>query len=550
MSDKQKSLDVGALRYVTYRNVLPVVLLVFSFFACKTTNVPETSTIVFRNETVFMVDIIRGSGGIDVCTIPPKESIALPNVFENTEQYFPRFTIPLTDSYALTGMRALDKNFYYQMGNTAGVQEVIITTPNGIDDDSSYLIIANNSTTGGINLLVNAAFKLALYPEAARTIDAKESAVYTINPSESSKLQISPGNAEIEHILFNPGYVYYFSTDGKQVELTDARPLRRIGESGWIRVETRDSHTEIAAILRMPGGGTLALGSDKENPDARAAIIRKLTDDGSLVWEAPRSTRRDSSFAYMSSAAHDAKSDHFLAGGGADMQGIFYENYAAYLRAFDGAGETLWELGPDDFTKAANGENCGSVRSVAYDANADAWRFCGALLDGSGGYVGIVGGSGDKGILKTDTTFEGLALYAIGCAEDGSYFLAGSETKANGDIQAVARKYSARGKLLWQSSSLLKPPSRYQTVFLDSDNGQLVLGGTIGGKPFVQGIGTENGAQIWLRTLDDAAFARTSLVMGIERADEYGFILSLCGVKDEAQAAPFVTARVGERGAL
>lgn len=239
---------MGALRHDTCRSVLSVILLLFSFFVCKTTVVSQdgsnaaqssNGTIRFRNETRFMVDIIRGSGGIDVCTILPHESITVPNNFTNTEQYFPRFTIPLTNSYALTGMRARDKDFYYQMSSTAGMQEVIITTPDAIDDRNSYIVITNNSNTGGISLLVNAAFKLALYPDAARTINSKTQAVYSINPNETNVLQLNPGNIEIEHILFKPGYVYYFTTDGKQVSLTDDRPLVKIGEPVSAVIEVR-----------------------------------------------------------------------------------------------------------------------------------------------------------------------------------------------------------------------------------------------------------------------------------------------------------------------
>jgi hypothetical protein len=263
------------------------------------------------------------------------------------------------------------------------------------------------------------------------------------------------------------------------------------------------------------------------------------------MWEAVRSSRRDSSFAYMTCAAYNAKDGYFLSGGAADMQGIFYENYSAYLRAFDDTGKTIWELGPNDFDA-----NCGPVRSVAYDAKAGVWRFCGALLDGSGAYTGTAGGSGGKGALKINAAFEGLSLYAIQCAEDGSYFVAGNETKANGDVQAVAQKYGAEGKLLWQSANQLKPPSHYQTAFFDTENGQLVLGGILSGKPFIQGINIDTGKETWFTLLDYAEVNNTAIVTAIERAPEYGFLLSLCAVKDGELDAPFVTARVGERGRL
>ncbi|GHV90485.1 hypothetical protein AGMMS50268_09880 [Spirochaetia bacterium] len=538
-----------------------IILVFFPFFvflSCGTQdNVVQTADAADKQSNVFSVNIVNNTF-FDI-EIHSEDRL----IFKKSEKVIklPIQSNELTEGYTLTFLVPLSKDVTKKISSDNNIviksnQKVITIDYPEFSINESYFSVANNSERAIKVVRTNSrdVSRANLMPDAitgGSRIEFPKGVenVYIVDNTSSSvqavdKFYIIPVDNS------RAGFFYTFTFDGNTVTLTDARPLHRIGETGWTRIETRPKNTEITAEIRTADDNILVIGSNKENPDSRMAIIQKRTDTGSLIWEAIRSTKPDSSFAYMTCVAYDAKNEFFLAGGASDMQGIFYENYSAYLRSFDNTGKTLWELGHDDFIKVNNGDNCGPVRSVSYDTKADAWRFCGVLLDGSGSYTGIVSGKGDKNTLKINTAFEGFTLYAIQCTDNGLFFVAGSETKANRDVQTVAQKFGVDGKLLWKTTYQLKPPSHYQTAFFDADYGQLVLGGTLGGKPFIQGIDSETGKETWFKLLDYADTKNTVTVSAIERASEYGFILSLCGVNGEELAAPFVTARVGERGAL
>jgi hypothetical protein len=566
------------------RKLAILVIFVFSLANCRTTT--DTSVrqsagktgalagdnitsgaimgdvIAFENATPFTVNIVRGTGRTDICTLNPFATETVANDFNETETYYPVFDVALTNSFSVRNLHPADKNVFYQIDNNVKNQKIIITAPVAFDDKFTYIIVSNNSKSGGVSISNKPPNRLLRSDVSAikDNLHAGETGVFAINTNVTNDMAVvSPAHINFPPLAYKVAHVYYFTFDGKTIALADARPLAKIGEKGWVKEITSaekppfgiyaDANIEINGVASL-GNDFLLYGSDKENSDAREPVIQKRTESGGLVWSVKPAAQKDSRYAYITSCAGNTKNNTFLGGGAADMQGIFYENYAAYLLAFDQNGKALWQCGPDDFDKLRPGErpNCGRILSVAYDKKNDLWHFCGELLDETGAFAGTIKSSGQKDSLHIETSFDDFLFFKILAAEDGAYYLCGRETKPNGAMQAIVKKYNANNVLLWQTANQIAAPSWHQTALLDGENKQIVVGGSLNGKPFLQGIDIESGKETWFALLNDPEFAKTELVAEIVRAPDYGFIVSLCALDDGEKAKPFIVARVNERG--
>jgi hypothetical protein len=530
-------------------------------------------TIRFNNKTPFTVRLVRGSGRIDVLTLSPHDSEAIPNHFSQTEQYYPLFDIPLTEEYVLSGIRPLNPDFYYQSDNSTGDQEIHIILPPALNDDSVYLVFTNKGGAGGVSLSRNNSSSLMTcvnFPGAKSNVNSGETFVYRENPGGISGLRLRPAGIAFGQIKYRSGFVYSFTFDGTAVTLTDARPLQSIGEPSWAKtltgvstpavlaaegegiIVTPSGDYETASAYALADGSLLTAGFTNRN-GLYSPLARKEGPDGVTRWELPPSRRADSRLAYYLALTRGS-GDLWLAAGGADTGINEAAGFKAYIRCFrdqGAAADTQWELGPDDFT-----ERCGAVKSAAWAGNR--FLVTGDFLnpEGTAAYTASIDGGGN--INNIDAGFAGFSCSKILAAPDGAYYLIGEEQKADGLSYAVVLKYSAQGQRLWRTTEQPGPFSYYQDAVLDEEGDLIVLAGAMNaadqyggeGTPFMEGINAGTGKQEWLTPLNHPAFAGTSLASGLVKAPGYGYIVSLAGIAAANYRPPFMIARVNARGRL
>jgi hypothetical protein len=435
-----------------------------------------------------------------------------------------------------------------------------------------------------------------------REFSPDETAVFNISSDISyDGYSIKDGQKNIPFSLpkVEKNFLYEFEYySSGSITLTDARPLRRIGEPGWAKTvadanyppalvqggdgeaitflaagengatlyslppnstawdaHTRQDTSVDTTVLMRTKDGRLLLVGYQYNGSTYTPFVQKQSPDGNVQWQTPASTRQDSRSAYLLAAAEKGD-DTWLVAGGADTGVNSSGAYRPYIREIrdTGAGvESVWELGPGDFDT-----RCGAVDIAVYDIQYKVWRVAGKLLPDArntqGTYICTVA---DGNILSTDMSLEHFSFSKI-CAGNNGYYLIGEEQKPNGEVYAVALYYDAAGKKVWQQAAQLKSYSYYQDALVDSENKQLVLVGTMGanndrgkgGTPFIQGVNPENGTQLWLQELNDPAFGKAALVYQMIKAPDYGYILSLTGMADDFYAEPFIVARVNAQGRL
>jgi hypothetical protein len=392
-----------------------------------------------------------------------------------------------------------------------------------------------------------------------------------------------------------PSFLYTYSFDGASVVLTDARPLRRIGEKGWVKplgraidmprlaeaggtinvlssAETGIEYSAFAAsdgtetgktgaagedafvyaLIAGQGGSFIAAGSSGSG-DADVPLLWKKTNEGMERIPFPASYRNARFFTL-------AQNDSAILAAGSALKEGKSGDYTAYLRALRDEGTrvtALWELGPEDLDG-----RYGEVRSAMYDTKNEIWRAIGEMLEydnlgnlTTGSYLMEIDSSGV--VLKTLSPFEGLSFYKITGGDDGSYYLIGEEEKG-GESGAMVIKYDESGRLLWRQKTPLPVFSYYTDAVLTEDGSRIVLAGTMrareadgtGGVPFIQGIDAATGDEAWRSELTDRDFQGASLASAVAKAPEYGYAVALCGVAGGSGGKPYLIARLNERGLL
>jgi hypothetical protein len=388
----------------------------------------------------------------------------------------------------------------------------------------------------------------------------------------------------IDHV--SPGFVYAFTFDGAAVRLTDARPLTKIGEPGWAKTIDSSEPLRILAgtetalpsntfavtgTAQTASGAVFVSGYQYISDTEYTPIVQLQNNNGVLINALGPSTKQDRRQAYFLSMAKDDGAI-YLAAGGADSGRNTGGAYIAYVRAIrDEASRvtSLWELGPAEFENYGKQNNiraqCGAVNSAVYSSTRNRWLITGNTIEYDalgnpvkGSYLAEINDVNGQGVIqKIDTSFKNISFYKIAGGENGAYYIAGEEEKADG-VYALVFKFDAGGKQLWRQRNQPRPNSFYQDAVLDAENGQIVLAGTMnakaesgaGGTPFAEGIGIDTGALIWREEFNTEPLRGTSLVTGIEKAPGYGFVLSLCGIANNYYAKPFILARVNARGKL
>jgi hypothetical protein len=477
---------------------------------------------------------------------------------------------------------------------------------------TSYFILKNDAKQT-ISLRKDNASTIYINPAVQFTPEIKRGSPYIEPGNQSIYDELAPGSNRflietdqyksipflLDHVA--PGFIYEFVFDGANVSLTDARPLRRIGESGWVKsvadanypltlvqgvpASTTDNAIVVfastensTALYSFDSNGTARESYNREDSSADISVVMETKDErllvvgyqydgstyspftqkqskeGNVQWLLTPSTRQDCSSAYFTAVAQK-DADTWLVVGGADIGVNSSEGYRAYIREIRDIGtgvESVWELGPDDFDP-----RCGAVKAAVYDEQNKVWYVEGELLSENSGTGTYICAIGDGKIIGIDTSLEHFAFKKI-CVGNNGYYLVGEELKPNGEVYAVLLHYDANGNRIWQQATQLKSYSSYQDALMDSENKQLVLVGTMnassdsgkGGTPFIQGVDPETGTQLWLQELNDTAFQKADLVYQMIKAPDYGYILSLTGIVDDFYAKPFIVARVNARGRL
>jgi hypothetical protein len=425
-----------------------------------------------------------------------------------------------------------------------------------------------------------------------REFSPAETVVFKIDRSlPQGSLHIRDNRRNIPLILpsdVQGNYAYTFDYTANGATLTDARPLHRIGESMWRRTiestgrpffaeNTNRTITAISAdtfgvldsngtiiesnslkgnrsitsMNRMSENAYLTAGFE-QNGIFYSSVLEKRSRDGIVIWKASASLRNDSEYAALLSIVQK-ENDVWLAGGMAEshnnaMNG-FYQPYLKEICDRGNSVEVAWEMGPDDFP-----DEWEKIRCMTYDEKNKRYIIVGDLFSSSGedkkSFMAFIS---EDGKLLDSFIIDNTTFNQVLCDADGNVYLTGEEVVQN-QAYAVIRKFDSSGNPLQFVTRRLSANSYYQTALFDEDTGFLVLGGTSGaetasgnkGRPFVQAIDITNGAEVWFEELSSIA-SGLNLVTGLQKAIDYGFLVSLSGIHDNF-SPPYFIARLNSQG--
>ena len=509
--------------------------------ACGTSNpaqAPQTQAtqtvqgrgLQFHNNTPFIVRIVAGSGRTDICTLAPYTKEIVNSSFGETEYFYPVFEVPLTDSFSLPDMRALDINFFYQIDDSGESQTIHIDSAPPFNDAASYIVLFNKSKTGGVSISRAASMRLSRLDVNDSNINTGESAVFRINPKDNNDMRIvSPMNVQFPPITYRPGFRYTYTFDGTEITLTDARPLDKIGQLSTVKTLTAEPEAVNQAL------------ADKL-PASKAYPYRRLA----------RLVLREAGVVFALGEADER--------GGVGRQPHAYVSEA--LRQVDGEYTIRWELGPKDFDRAI-----GPALTGYYDATSKCYRVLGDLLEYDerrnllpGTYVLEIhpDSTGDAATITRTDRLEGFILTSITGDAVDCYYVAGEEAQAE-QSTATVFKYTGAGVLKWKAQIPLPRNSYYQDAVFNEDENQIVLAGVSNGRdsagtngtPFVQGLDAETGREVWRTEYTAQEFTGVALVYSIAHAPNgYGYQIALCNIVSGNYAPPYIEATVNARGSF
>jgi hypothetical protein len=548
------------------------------------------------NATLFDIEILDDSRVIPALS---KQDITLPKQLnELTEGYSVTYRVKLSEDVirSVPGENIVIK---------PDQKEVIVASP-AFQETESFIVIRNNSrqvirlkrTAGSTyrNNLASDGVSPGREPELAPGNTKVYLGVTGKNPFSIETDQEKIFDIPVDE--YSSGTIYSVEFDGASAVLTDARPLRRVNEKGWVKpldragemprlaadgagninvfnsaeegieyfsfaaadgtemgkAEAAGEDAFVYAAIPGQDGDFIAAGSSKpRNLNDRVPFLWKKTNEGMEKIPFPASYRNAELFTL-------AQGDSAILAAGSALKEGKSGDYTAYLRALRDEGTRmapLWELGPRDLD-----EKYGEVRSAMYDSKNGIWRVTGKTLEYdnlgnliTGAYLMEIDGGG--AVLKPPASFKGFSFYKITGGNDGAYYLIGEEEKGD-ESGAVVIKYDESGKLLWRQKTPLPVFSYYNDAVLVEDGSRIVLAGTMrandaagaGGVPFIQCIETAAGGETWRSELTGPDFQGTSLVSAIVKAPEYGYAAALCGIADGESGKPYLIIRVNEQGLL
>ncbi|MCL2805464.1 MAG: hypothetical protein FWD26_05955 [Treponema sp.] len=491
---------------------------------------------------------------------------------------------------------------------------ITINEPQFRENYGIYLAIKNNAgsaitfrTGGTINPLIEQrgtpSSENFLVASSKREFSPGETAVFDISrDSGRENYYIHDSRRDITFTLPLPlkrNYLYSFEYTANTVTLTDIRPLHRAGEPAWAKTiqdtsspmnvvsEDRQIHlfyqtdqgvnrntynsagTEIASKIRNGDGfnltyadkidgGYLIAGFNELSNGSFLPIARIHGDDGVLRGTLDPSNNRNARSAKFNTAAKKDASNWFFAGGGAENSAAGDLAYIRAVRFANSRFTAVWELTGSDFETRAPGAKYGEIRAASYYPLRDSLLVAG-FTDAPvlTSYVAEINNAGR--IQNINATFRDLLFFKIITDKDGSYYLIGEEFKGE-EVFAFAAKYDSGNRQLWRLVNQPASNSYYQDAILDSENGRIILAGTMrarethgrNGTPFIDAINIADGSLIWREELTDSSLrggniAQASLVTAITNAPDYGFAITLSGVSDWYDR-PFIIARLNSQG--
>jgi len=585
------------------RILLGIPLLVFSCTAAPRI-IPDTDTINYSfdttliNHTNFDIEILD-----DTRVIPRHEEkkIHLPMYFgELNEGYRINYRVPLMDDIFIRIPR--EENIIINQGQISATVETA-----DFKSDVCFLILQNNGTQT-ISIKMDSAYLVPLVQGEPRRYGTSP----YLGPGKTQAYEIKPGRHDMkletdqyQTIALDPtvarsGCIYRFLYKGNEVSLTDARPIQRIGESGWVKMIPNATgpmplvaaNEEIdmfipteQGIVRTAYDSAGNSSTPVINGDGYEITFADHTGDGFIISGYEKladgdiqpiarihnldgTTRHilEPSKKYwtgsFSSAARQNDTDTWLlAGSGAKTGTIGNTAYATLVQEKNNKLTASWELGGKDFYNNTSGIICGEINSVVYDQIHNLWLVTGANNEFDSmknpvksSFIAEINNDGT--IQKIDNSFKAMSFYKILTDSNGNCYFAGEEQRGD-ETYAVIIKYNIdNGQSLRIST---QPPSHsyYHTAFFDSIGNHFILAGVLGaeneygqkGLPFIEAVDAEKGTLQWREILSDPSLAGASLVTAIVSAPDYGFVVTLSGIAENYEK-PFFIARLNSQGKL
>ncbi|MDL2229168.1 hypothetical protein LJC14_02850, partial [Treponema sp. OttesenSCG-928-L16] len=477
-----------------------------------------------------------------------------------------------------------------------------------LHNNSNQTVALNKDTSATIYIFPVSEFYPGRKYFSSPYIEQNDEKIYEkINIQNSTFLLETDLYKKIPFCIENakPSTAYYFTFDGSSVTLTDARPLHRIGETTWSReirgnrppvfvengdrsinvvsstgsgnsfiildsagkeITSKSGNTgaagrtrSIASMYPMTGNNHLVIGFDHEQRSLYHSILEKRSEDDVLIWSLPAAEYGDRQYGSWRCAIQKDENTWLVAGLAADYGDAgddFYRPYIIKIRDHGDSAELLWELGPDSFLY-----DWYRVRSAAYNPVSDRYLVIGDTPNpqlgkdyhGQGSFVAFIS---DSGQLLDSLTINNATFNTVVCDANGNFYLIGEEMR-QGRVYAVIRKFDADGNSLKFETKPLSAHSYYECAVFDETSGLLVLGGTYGaetvegsrGTSFIQGIDAASGEERWIENLS-AVSRNVRLVTALQKAVDYGYLISLCGVENRNYAEPFIIARLNSQGRL
>jgi len=549
----------------------------------------ESGTITFKNNTPFRVNIVIGSMRTEIEPIEPYKALSVPNRYSETEIYYLYYDIPLIPnekSYDLLNIKMSDDDGYFQIDDKNKNQLININRPSSFDIKDSYVVFTNKGNKSGVYLSENQSSRLTcIHEHRKNNINQDETEIFLIKPSLNKSLYLTgPVSVNFPVINYKAAHVYYFTYDGSAVILNDSRPLHRIEENSWVKtiddavapMPFAISNNEIHLFAPTDNNITLYVydpnGNNKSNiksVNSFNIIYASAVTDGffitgykktdkinkpqTRVLGADGVTRRvlsesaDYESARFLTAAQKDANTYLLAGDGTKKGYVGTTAYARLILYENNKFTVIKEWGAADFPQYKK------ITASAYNPKNDNWLITGEIIEPSAGcYLARIN---SDGTIQKVSEFNRMEFYKILADANGNYYLAGQEQKGDGTYAALI-KYDVNNKELWRLTK--QPPSNsyYYAAVLDTENNRIVLAGTLqandeygnGGKPFVESVDITNGDLDWREILPDSVVTGTNLVTAFSIAPEYGYVLSLSGIKNGNINKPYKIARINSRG--
>ena len=290
--------------------VLLMMIVSFLFFACKTTpkkslmqekNTEKSSTsfsgVVDNTFTAMVVNNSRFIISLDGKTIAP----------ENTaENAFPLHDSALYDGWFVNYTIPLTSSVFYEYKDKIQItdkqQTVRINNPENKTLPETYIIVKNISQksiqlTNGLGTIFACCLDGHINSREAKlehnTAPGKTAVYEIIKPQKglsAVKVYVSIGRKNyplMDNTFLQPGYVYTYAFDGKQIVKEDERPLLKTGEPLWNR--NGADGTSVSKLISAPAGDIFYAAGKVRKKDANgnpydAGFIQCTEHNGRERW--------------------------------------------------------------------------------------------------------------------------------------------------------------------------------------------------------------------------------------------------------------------------